>query len=146
MNYSLGFLMASLLMACGQAPQIVEKLLPDTCSKPRGTGAKVDVIVLHFSSNVLEKPQAPYEVEAMLRLFQDKAVSAHYLIGREGTIYRLVPEDQQAFHAGEGELPWGSEKRKNSLNNTSIGIEILAIGTQEEMKVFGLTEEAFKKL
>ncbi len=46
-------------------------------------------------------------------------VSAHYLIDEAGLIYQMVPEDKQAWHAGES-FWQGNEK----LNDRSIGIEI----------------------
>lgn len=59
-------------------------------------------------------------------------VSAHYIIGRKGEIYRLVPENRVAFHAGKGNLE-KFPKYKNKLNKYSIGIELMAIGTEKEM-------------
>jgi len=46
-------------------------------------------------------------------------VSAHYLIGRDGRIYQLVPEERRAWHAGGGS--WGNI---TDLNSASIGIEL----------------------
>lgn len=49
----------------------------------------------------------------------DTEVSAHYLIGRDGTLWQMVDEDQRAWHAGAGE--WcGLE----DINSRSIGIEM----------------------
>ncbi|MGR3483917.1 MAG: N-acetylmuramoyl-L-alanine amidase [Paracoccaceae bacterium] len=59
--------------------------------------------------------------EAALDRLCDPAfeVSAHYLIGRCGTLWRLVPEDRRAWHAGRGR--WGA---CSDLNSASIGIEL----------------------
>ena len=46
-------------------------------------------------------------------------VSAHYLIGRDGTIYYLVDELDRAWHAGDSY--WGGSRE---LNSASIGIEL----------------------
>ena len=51
-------------------------------------------------------------------------VSAHYLIGRDGRIYQLVPEARRAWHAGGGS--WGNI---TDLNSASIGIELDNDGT-----------------
>lgn len=48
-----------------------------------------------------------------------RAVSAHYLIGRDGTIYQLVDERARAWHAGESK--WGSD---SDINSSSLGIEL----------------------
>ena len=54
------------------------------------------------------------------------------MIGREGEIYLLVPENRIAHHAGKGDLK-DFPHYKDQLNKYSIGIEMLAIGTKEEM-------------
>ena len=46
-------------------------------------------------------------------------VSAHYLIGREGTLWQLVDEDRRAWHAGAG-----SWQGRADVNSRSIGIEL----------------------
>ncbi len=46
-------------------------------------------------------------------------VSAHYLIGRDGTIYQLADERARAWHAGESY--WGGNA---DLNSSSLGIEL----------------------
>lgn len=49
----------------------------------------------------------------------DRKVSAHYLIGRDGTLYQLVAEERRAWHAGASW--WGGN---TDLNSSSIGIEL----------------------
>lgn len=46
-------------------------------------------------------------------------VSAHYLIGRDGTLWQLVDEDRRAWHAGAG-----SWRGRGDVNSRSIGIEL----------------------
>lgn len=46
-------------------------------------------------------------------------VSAHYLIGSDGTIYQLVADEQRAWHAGAGR--WGTI---TDVNSASLGIEL----------------------
>ncbi|MGA2548515.1 MAG: N-acetylmuramoyl-L-alanine amidase [Burkholderiaceae bacterium] len=46
-------------------------------------------------------------------------VSAHYLVGRDGSIYQLVDERARAWHAGIAS--WGSD---TDINSDSIGIEL----------------------
>jgi len=92
-------------------------------------------IVIHFISNVIANRENPYIIEDILRIFQDYGVSAHYLIDRDGVIHPLVPENRVAFHAGPGSLADFPDYEDN-LNLHSIGIELLGIGTQEEMSQF----------
>jgi len=48
-----------------------------------------------------------------------RAVSAHYLIERTGTIHQLVDERARAWHAGESK--WGAS---TDINSSSLGIEL----------------------
>ncbi|BEM85514.1 N-acetylmuramoyl-L-alanine amidase (plasmid) [Serratia marcescens] len=72
-----------------------------------------------------------------LELLTKGQVSAHYLIPAEPEfingkpiVLQLVPEEMRAWHAGVSD--WGS---RNSINDTSIGIEIVNSGFTED--VFG---------
>lgn len=89
-------------------------------------------VVLHFTSNALNKPQDPYLIEDAYDIFKESGVSTNYVIGRSGEIYSFVPENRVAYHAGKGSLSDFPEYN-DRLNYYSIGIEILAIGTREEM-------------
>jgi N-acetyl-anhydromuramyl-L-alanine amidase AmpD len=110
-------------------------------STARPTGQVVDHIVLHFSSLVTVHPDHPYDVDQQLDLYKTAKVSANYLIDREGKVYRMVPEDRTAWHAGKGMLPW--DKAIKAMNQRSIGIEMLAIGSANDMKLFGMTKEKY---
>lgn len=109
---------------------IEEWLLPKKNSRVRA--APITHIMLHFTNNALRAPQDPYNIEEIYSLFEEYEVSAHYLIGREGEIYLLVPEERAAFHAGKGHL-LNYQEYHYGLNDYSIGIELLAVGTKEEM-------------
>jgi len=98
-------------------------------------GGEITHIVLHFISNVIANPMNPYIMEDIEAIFQTYGVSAHYIIDRDGTIHLAVPENRVAFHAGAGALADFPEY-ENNLNQYSIGIELLGIGTQEEMSQF----------
>ena len=50
-------------------------------------------------------------------------VSAHYMVDEDGTVYRLVPEDRRAWHAGVSY--W---QGATNINDRSIGIEIVNPG------------------
>lgn len=112
------------------APEVIPMLLPLDFSETRTQS--VTHIMLHFSSNVVQKPDQPYIPEDIINVFKDYGVSAHYLIARDGRIYQLVSDDRVAYHAGKGSLD-GFPEYTDRLNQYSIGIEIMAIGTEEEM-------------
>ncbi|MFZ4410124.1 MAG: N-acetylmuramoyl-L-alanine amidase, partial [Paracraurococcus sp.] len=50
-------------------------------------------------------------------------VSAHYVVEEDGTVFRLVPEERRAWHAGVSH--W---RGASGLNGRSIGIEIVNPG------------------
>lgn len=60
----------------------------------------------------------------------DSRVSYHYLVGRGGQVYRLVDEEDKAWHAGLSE--WGSLTVDGSVNPTSIGVAFANDGTGSE--------------
>ncbi len=79
----------------------------------------IDTIVLHSSYDLTG--QDPYSVSGVIQEYGDYGVSAHYLIDRAGTVYRLVEDKDVAYHAGASQMPDG---RKN-VNDFSLGIEML---------------------
>jgi N-acetylmuramoyl-L-alanine amidase len=85
---------------------------------PRRGGLLPRLVVIHYTA--MESCAA-----ALARMCDPAAeVSAHYLIGLEGRVLRLVPEDQRAWHAGAGE--WAG---MDDINSRSIGIELDNRGT-----------------
>ncbi len=105
---------------------------------------EISHIVLHFMSNAVNNRAKPYEFEELYSIFTEYGISAHYLIDRQGKIYRLVEEDKTAYHAGKGKLD-GYPHYENRLNHHSIGIEMMAIGTQKEMGMY-LKENEYRAL
>ena len=83
----------------------------------RRGGAAVELVVLHYT--VLDC------AGSLARLCDPQAeVSAHYLIGPDGAVTALVPEELRAWHAGAGQ--WG---QCHDVNSRSIGIELANPGT-----------------
>ena len=118
-------------------------LLPQSSARP--ASVIVDHLVLHFCSDVIAHPDHPYDIDRQIEIFRQAPASANYLIARDGTVYRLVPEDRVAWHAGTGRLPW--DPALKSMNQRAIGIEMFAIGSPADMKLFGMSQaqyDAFK--
>jgi N-acetyl-anhydromuramyl-L-alanine amidase AmpD len=109
---------------------IIDFRLPLQNSKVRTEN--ITHVMIHFVSNAGVKPHDPYNVKDVYRIFVDYGISAHYMIGRNGDIYKLVDEGRVAFHSGKGSLP-GFPAYQNKMNEYSIGIELLAVGTRDEM-------------
>ncbi|MBO1910666.1 N-acetylmuramoyl-L-alanine amidase, partial [Microvirga sp. 3-52] len=116
----------------------INYLLPLKNSEERTT--PITKVMIHFTSNAAENPVDPYNANDVREIFIDYGVSAHYIIGREGEIYLLVPENRIAYHAGKGNLK-NFPHYEDQLNKYSIGIEMMAIGTKEEMSSILPTED-----
>ena len=113
-------LLASVLASCALlacTPQRFVNAVSDN------QGSRIRHVVIHFTSA---------DFAESLRLLTERTqrpVSAHYLVPENGDpsyprrrlrVYRLVGEDQRAWHAGQSH--WRGE---TALNSSSIGIEIV---------------------
>jgi N-acetylmuramoyl-L-alanine amidase len=88
----------------------------------RSPSAIIDTIILHFT-------EVSFDQALKILCDPEKKVSSHYLIHKNGTIYNLVDEEKQAWHAGKSY--W---KGRESLNDYSIGIELDNNGHEEYTK------------
>lgn len=82
-----------------------------------------------------EDAPSPTDAHLIFDIFKDFSVSCHYLIARDGEIFQLISDSRKAWHAGKGSLPFGSPY-ENALNNNSIGIELVSIGSVEDLKIY----------
>lgn len=91
----------------------------------RPPGARVEFVILHYTGMTDARA-------ALDRLCDPRAaVSAHYLIEEDGTLWSLVEESERAWHAGAGF--WAGRER---LNDCSIGIELVNPGHAHGLKPF----------
>lgn len=106
-------LLAALLAGCVTGPRI------DHTYNAKGQSPRVKFIVLHYT--VSDKPSS-------IKILTEQQVSAHYLLTDDAqpVIYGLVPETQQAWHAGVS-----SWKGFTNLNTSSVGIEIVNAGWKD---------------
>lgn len=114
-------------------------ILPDFCHSQKRLN-EVNGVVIHYFSAINADPEKWDDVETCIDLFIDLNspgperglvmspdntpryyASAHYLIDRCGSVYSLVDEKYQAYHAGKSE--W---KGRSNLNAWTIGIEFIA--------------------
>ena len=105
--------LAILPLACRKGPRIDERY------RSRNHDSRVRFVVLHYTAEGFD---------SALDKLTTGEVSAHYLVtdGRDGrpvTIYRLVDENERAWHAGNS--AWLGTTQ---LNACSIGIEIVNRG------------------
>jgi N-acetylmuramoyl-L-alanine amidase len=75
------------------------------------------ILVLHYTG--MQTGEA-----ALARLCDPEAeVSAHYMVEEDGRVFRLVPEERRAWHAGVSY--W---RGRRNINGDSIGVEIVNPG------------------
>ena len=93
----------------------VERPSPSHDARPEN--GPIDILLLHYTG-------MPTAAAALDRMCDPSArVSAHYCIDEDGTVYRLVPEDRRAWHAGVSS--WAGT---TNVNGRSIGIELVNPG------------------
>jgi N-acetylmuramoyl-L-alanine amidase len=91
----------------------------------------IDMLVLHYTG-------MPTAHEALDRLRDPLArVSAHYVVEEDGTVWRLVPEERRAWHAGVSF--W---RGRTGLNDRSIGIELVNPGHEHGYRHFPVLQLA----
>jgi len=104
--------------------------VPSANCGPRPASTQVDLVVLHSIS----LPPGEYGGDAIEQLFANRldwsahpyfesirglAVSAHFLIRRDGELVQFVSCDERAWHAGESR--W---RGRENCNDFSIGVEL----------------------
>jgi len=83
------------------------------------------MLVLHYTG-------MPTGEAALARLRDPAAeVSAHYMVEEDGRVFRLVPEERRAWHAGKSF--WRGE---TDVNSASIGVEIVNPGHEFGYRAF----------
>ena len=85
--------------------------------------AKVSFIILHYTET-----ENLHQAVKLLTA-NERKVSCHYLIDKNGKTYNLVCETKRAWHAGISE--W---KNLDDINSRSIGIEIVNSGEKYQCK------------
>ncbi|WP_368667667.1 N-acetylmuramoyl-L-alanine amidase [Salipiger sp. PrR002] len=86
---------------------------------PRRLGARPEIVVLHYTAMKSAEAARDWLCNS------ESGVSAHYVLGYDGTCWQLVTEEMRAWHAGLG--AWGSVAE---VNSRSIGIEIANTGDE----------------
>ena len=95
--------------------KVIDRPSPNHDARP--DGQPVDILLLHYTD--MESAEA-----ALARMTDAAArVSAHYCVDEDGTVYRLVPEERRAWHAGVSF--WAGAR---DINARSIGIELVNPG------------------
>lgn len=82
----------------------------------------INAVVIHYTGSM--------NLDGTIEWFKSKvsAVSAHYVIGREGRLVQMVEDAQSAWHAGRSAMyPLETPPREPGVNDFSIGIELVGV-------------------
>lgn len=102
------------------APLVSERIIRKT---PVRSVSEINTVVIHSVFN--QDTRKTYNIEEIILKYKKSGAAPHYLVGRDGSIYRLVPTKVIAYHT-TGYVP-GTKK---TYNRVSIGIEL--VYTDEE--------------
>lgn len=94
------------------------------------------MIVVH-SNYYAGRDRSQWDLQGCIDQFYRYGVAPHYMIDRQGTIYRLTPDSLVAWHAGESVLPNDTIAH---LNYYSLGIEVI------NSKRYGPTNAQYRQL
>jgi hypothetical protein len=137
---------------------IIESPIATNCYTANSGTRTIDTIVVHYASAIHwfntsfqklvgEEGKAhaesigltpenihehKYDWRLVKAIFEAYTVSAHYIIARDGTIVRLVNDNDTAWHAGVSKMPTDGRERVNAF---SIGIELMSSHPNEDKTV-----------
>lgn len=86
---------------------------PQSPHKSSRRGKKPVCTIIHYTAGASAKSSVNWFADPRAK------ASAHFVIGRDGRVWRCVPLTHAAWHAGKAESPWGTD-----VNRHSIGIEL----------------------
>lgn len=92
-----------------------------------GRSKAITAVVIHYTGSL--------NIEGTIAWFKDPVskVSAHYVIGRDGRLVQMVPDNRVAWHAGRSamrpHLDEGDPRKEPNVNSFSLGIEL--VGTHD---------------
>lgn len=120
--------------------KIKEELLTvNEYSRPANKLRKVLGIVMHWTATPMQSAQGVKNYFESLKDGKNGYGSAHYVVGIEGEVIQMIPDDEVAYHCGSSKLDPTSKKvytdlarvlfgnfasEKSSPNLCTIGIEM----------------------
>lgn len=80
----------------------IKSIEPPLAHRPRPAGTKISLIVMHATAGV-EHPDS--SVQNAVDTLRERGLAYHYLIAKDGSIYKCCPSLAQAGHAGSSYGP-----------------------------------------
>jgi N-acetyl-anhydromuramyl-L-alanine amidase AmpD len=133
---------------------LTDDLLPFDCAKAEPRSLPVDTVVVHFISALHWDDLTADDLAALAgagvvlpavaaeerkfhpaycrALLVKVKLSYHYLIARDGSVIRLVPEERVAWHAGISRMPTDGREWVNSF---SLGVSFIATHPDDDQAV-----------
>lgn len=115
MHKLLSFALAGALLLAGCAHDAPRNPMAQWVPSDNHDLRRPVIIVLHYT----QQDSVQRSLHTLRTRNRGGPVSAHYLVGADGSLYQLVSDQHRAWHAGPGR--WGTI---TDLNSASIGIEI----------------------
>lgn len=134
--------MIALSMLLGACAGTVRSPLARWSPSPNFEPRRAVLIVLHAT----EQESVKKSLHTLKTANRGGPVSAHYLVGRDGSVHQLVGDEQRAWHAGIGR--WGTI---TDVNSASIGIELdndggAAFPEQQIVALLALLDDLCRRL
>ncbi|MFZ0390357.1 MAG: N-acetylmuramoyl-L-alanine amidase [Calditrichia bacterium] len=95
------------------------------------SSGRIDMVIIHYTVTSNLKNTVAWFQNPIAK------VSAHYVVGKDGTIVQMVKDEHKAWHAGDSY--WKGEKWCNSF---SVGIEVVNEGEKKGIPYTPLQYEA----
>lgn len=114
-------------------PNITVNYLKTGFKKPKKARVVDTILIMSTQASI---DNNPYSKDQILKDLQKKKSSTHFLIDREGNIYKLAQETKTAFFSTKERMPDG----RNGIENFAIGITLVQKDTDT------LTEEQYTSL
>ncbi|XOF33222.1 MAG: N-acetylmuramoyl-L-alanine amidase [Candidatus Electrothrix sp. YB6] len=100
--------------------------LPTGQFEERPEGTAIDTLIIHSMFNPEAKDK--FAARSCRDCLDTYGVSTHYFIDLSGMVWRSVPEEKKAWHAGISRMP---EDGREGVNAFSIGIELIGTGNTD---------------
>lgn len=98
-------------------PDVVDRSSGNENVRSRGS-QKIQGVIIHHTGDTRTSGLVRYFTHA-----NERGVSCHYLIARDGTIYQIVRDELAAMHAGKAAF-----RGTDRVNEITIGIELVHDG------------------